>query len=52
LTVYFPPEWLVEQWGVVTMFINMVVVYNLIFDSLSVPISLAIIVKEVSLEFF
>jgi len=48
--IYYPPAWLV--WGPITVFGNLFISYNLLFDVLNVPISIEIILKEFTLEFF
>ena len=50
--IYNPPTWLLEQWSIMTVFINMVLAYNFLFDSMNVPINTTIIIKEFSMEFF
>ena len=40
------------KYDVIDLFVNLFFAYNVIFDSLAVPASFAIIVKELSLEFF
>ena len=50
LEIYYPPSWM--KYDVIDLFVNLFFAYNVIFDSLAVPASFAIIVKELSLEFF
>lgn len=50
IQIYDPPEW--YAYDMFTGFMNCMVAYNLIFDSMALPINTMIIVKELSMEFF
>ena len=50
IEIYYPPTWLV--WDFPTIMFNLFLSYNFVFDTLGVPQSFAIVVKEISLEFF
>ena len=48
--IFNTPSWL--TWDFPMVIFNIFLAYNFIFDTLGVPQSLAIIAKEISLEFF
>ena len=48
--IYNPPSWM--DYSVFSMFMNLFLAYNMLFDFLTVPSNIAIITKEFTMEFF
>jgi hypothetical protein len=48
--IYNPPPWM--DYSAFSLFISLFLAYNILFDFLSVPTNIAIITKEISMEFF